>query len=134
MTFFAGVVIAYVLLAFKFCLDATSPDASSSKLLGPVLIDSGLSEQEDFSDQELIEDVLQNTVTIIEPHLEELPTNAMALALLKSTFTPEQLASKRVPRAAGALPGEILDELPIEQMALSLRDADEEQVHVRIED
>lgn len=134
MTFFAGVVIAYVLVAFKFCLDATSPDASTGKMLGPVLIDSGLSEQEDFSDQELIEDGLENTVTIIEPHLEELPTNPMALAILKSTFTPEQLASKRVPPASGALPGEILDELPIEQVALSLQDADEEHVHVRLED
>lgn len=64
-------------------------------------------------DHEVAEPIL-----LIEPALEELPTNRLAIAILKSTLTPEQVAQIRVVRQPGALPGEILDELPVGQFEL----------------
>lgn len=73
-------------------------------------------------------------VELIEPQLEELPTDPLAIAIHRVTLTPEQLLEKRLPPMRGALPGEILEEFPVEEFSLTPEDADEEHVHVRIED
>lgn len=123
MTFFIGIIIAYVAVAFMFCLDATSSSTDTSKMLGPLLIDSGSGDidalEDDYAEVTEVDAKLDSApITLIEPTLEALPTDPLAIAILKSTLTPEQVAQIRVVRQPGALPGEILDELPVGQFDL----------------
>lgn len=52
-------------------------------------------------------------VTIDSEELDVLPTDPLALAILKVTLTEEQIKAIRV-TPIGALPGEVLEDLPAE--------------------